>query len=58
MDFDERCPFSSVTKAKRFMTNTPWYNLSVVEILERLTVAAWNTMDQHFHEKQRYRAFL
>ncbi len=58
MDFDERCPFSSGAKAEKFMSNTPSYSLSVVEILERSAVAAWNTMDQHFHEKQRYRAFL
>jgi len=58
MDFDERCPFSSGAKAEKFVSNTPWYSLSVVEILERSAVAAWNTVDKHFHEKQRYRSFL
>ncbi len=51
MGFDEMCPFSSETKAKKFMSNTPWYSLSLVEILERSAVAAWNTVDQHFHAK-------
>jgi len=50
MDFDERCPFSSGAKAEKFISNTPWYSLSVVEILERSAVAAWNTVDKHFHK--------
>jgi len=58
MDSDEKCPFSSGAKAKKFMSNTPWYSLSLVEILERSAVAAWNTVDQHFYGKHRYRAFL
>jgi len=40
------------------MGSTPWYTLSLVEILERLTVAAWNTADQHFHDKHQDRLFL
>ena len=58
MDSDERCPFSSGAKAKKFMSNTPWYSLSLVEILERLAVAAWNNADQHFHEKHQDTLFL
>jgi hypothetical protein len=58
MDSDEKCPFSSGAKARKFMSNTSWYSLSLVEILERSAVAAWNTVDQHFYEKHQYRAFL
>jgi hypothetical protein len=58
MDSDEKCRFSSGAKAKKFMSNTPWYSLSPVEILERSAVAAWNTVDQNFYKKYRYRAFL
>jgi len=58
MDSDEKYVFSSGTKAKKFMSNIPWYSLSLVEILERSAVAAWNTVDRHFYEKHRYRAFL
>ncbi len=49
----ESVEFFSRAKAEKFMGTTPWYNLSLVETLERLTVVAWNTTDQHFHDKHR-----
>jgi hypothetical protein len=41
----------SRAKVKKFSGSTTWYVLLLVEILDRLTVAASNTIDQHFHKK-------
>jgi len=53
-----KCHIFSRAKAEKFMDSTPYYTVSLVEILERMAVAAWNTADQHFHEKYQDRLFL